>query len=68
MIALTVIWAKSYFYDLFTIASEDVNTKISQIAIISYNSYISLAPSTLLDMELFSRSFFVLKKNEERKE
>ena len=42
----TVIWAKSYFYDLFTIASE----------------YISLAPSTMLDIEFVSHSFFVLEK------
>ena len=34
----------------------------SQKAIISYNSYISLAPSTFRDMEFFSHSFFILKK------
>ena len=34
----------------------------TEIAIISYNSYISLAPSTLLDMEFVSYSFFVLEK------
>ena len=34
----------------------------SLTAIISYNSYISLSPSTLLDMEFVSHSFYVVEK------
>ena len=46
------------FYDLFTMASEDIAKYYSQIEISLAITATFLAPSTLCDMENVSHSFF----------